>query len=525
VKVDLRKGAAAPEPGKKGAGIDSHLYGPLFVDVQMKGVFKDGKTFVDAEPKHLDPASLCRLYVECRDKPGFSLADFVNEHFNMPHAPRPIELPRADPHQDIRSHIRQLWSDLVRTSGDAGAGSPTSTILPLPHAYVVPGGRFREIYYWDSYFTILGLVEDGRGDLAEGMLKNFAALIDTYGHIPNGNRSYFLNRSQPPFFFKMVECVCGEEVVAGFAAYLPQLEREYAYWMTGEDALAPGEAHAHLVRLPDGSLLNRFWDALDEPREESYRDDVHTAQSSDRPASLVYRDLRAAAESGWDFSSRWFADPARIDTVETTAILPVDLNAILWGLENAIAAGSEHRGDLSGATQFRARAARRAKAIDLYLWSDGLGHYVDYNWQKQDQKSSLNGAVVVPLYFGLASDQKARAVADIVGRELLKKNGLATTLVDSGQQWDFPNGWAPLQWMAVEGLGRYGHDELGREITRRWLALVSRIYLETGKLLEKYNVIETSEGGGGEYPTQDGFGWTNGTFVAMAKRYPDLAGA
>ena len=258
--------------------------------------------------------------------------------------------------------------------------------------------------------------------------------------------------------------------------------------------------------------------------KKSYRDDVHTAQSSDRPASLVYRDLRAAAESGWDFSSRWFADPARIETVETTAILPVDLNAILWGLENAIAAGLEHGGDLSGATQFRARAARRAKAIDLYLWSDGLGHYVDYNWQKQEQKSSLNGAVVVPLYFGLASDQKARAVADIVGTELLKKNGLATTLVDSGQQWDFPNGWAPLQWMAVEGLRRYGHDELGREITRRWLALVSRIYRETGKLLEKYNVIETSEGGGGEYPTQDGFGWTNGTFVAMAKRYPDLAG-
>ena len=271
--------SAVSQPGQDNTGTDPHLYGPLFVDVQMQGVFKDGKTFVDAVPKRLDPPALCRLYLDSRREPGFSLAAFVREHFDLPPDSDARDLRQRLTNVGIRQHIRDLWSQLVRTSGDAGDGEPQGTLLPLPHPYVVPGGRFREIYYWDSYFTIVGLVEDGLTGLAEGMVGNFASLIDAHGHIPNGNRSYFLSRSQPPFFFKMIECVFASDPEAGYAAYLPQLQREYAYWMDGETALEPDEAHAHLVRLPDGSLLNRFWDAQDEPREESYRDDVHTAVS------------------------------------------------------------------------------------------------------------------------------------------------------------------------------------------------------------------------------------------------------
>lgn len=501
------------------------LYGQLFIDVQMQNVLGDGKTFVDALPRRLPPAQLVGLYEQRRHEPGFSLSAFVTEHFVLPRT-----AVAHSPWDAIRERIRGLWPQLVRSTDGEDAPLPgTSTLLPLPHPYVVPGGRFREVYYWDSYFTMLGLVEDGYRPLAEDMLRNFASLINRYGFIPNSNRGYMLSRSQPPFFFKMVQCaapLAGDE--AAYALYLPQLKAEYAYWMEGEVGaevqLPRGEARGHLVHLPDGALLNRYWDDRDHPREESYRDDVLTARMSERPAAQVYRELRAGAESGWDFSSRWCADPLRLDSIETTEILPVDLNSLLWGLECAIAQGCEHAGDTPGAHHHAQRARRRKRAINRYLWSEEQGHYIDYQWVKGQPRAQLTAAALVPLYLGVASDAQAQASAQVAQTRLLTTNGLQTTLLVTGQQWDAPNGWAPLQWMAVQGLLRYGHEELARDIASRWLGAVHRVYLETGRLLEKYDVTEFRPGGGGEYATQDGFGWTNATYVTLRGRFP-LAGA
>jgi len=489
-------------------------YGQLFIDVQLQALFEDGKRFADARPRKLSAAALCALYAQSKDAPGFDLRHFVSEHFELP-APvseSPAAPAATDAPLPISAHIQALWPQLTRPADSAEPAPHPSSLLPLPHAYVVPGGRFREIYYWDSYFTILGLLADGRRDLAEGMVANFAHLIDTLGHVPNGNRSYFLSRSQPPFFSLMVECV-GQQ-----ARYLPQLRREHAYWMAGEQDLAPGEANAHLVRLPDGSLLNRYWDALDLPRDESLRDDVLTAHARpDRPAAEVYRDLRAAAESGWDFSSRWCGErPRCLASTATTALLPIDLNSLLWGLERTIAAV----GDAATAAEFSARAAQRRAAIDRHLWVSELQHFVDHDWQRNQPSPTLTAATVAPLFVGMASQAQADGVARTVRQRLLKPNGLATTLIESGQQWDAPNGWAPLQWMAVIGLRRYGHDALAEDIARRWLGTVARVYAATGRLLEKYNVETDLPGGGGEYATQDGFGWTNGVHQALRRLHP-----
>ena len=497
------------------------MYGQLFIDVQMQDVLSDGKTFVDVLPRCLPPAMLVSLYEQRRHEPGFSLTAFVTEHFVLPQTGV-----ANSPWDAIRERIRGLWPQLVRSTDNEAAPLPgTSTLLPLPHPYVVPGGRFREVYYWDSYFTMLGLVEDGYRPLAEDMLRNFASLIDRYGFIPNSNRSYMLSRSQPPFFFKMVQCAAPlADEGAAYALYLPQLQAEYAYWMEGEVhvevQLPRGEARGHLVHLPDGALLNRYWDACDHPREESYRDDVLTARQSDRPAAQVYRELRAGAESGWDFSSRWCADPQRLDSIETTEILPVDLNSLLWGLEGAIAQGCEHAGDAAGAQHYAQRARRRKLAINRYLWSEEQGHYIDYQWVKQQARPQLTAAALVPLYLGVANDAQAKSSADVAQTQLLTMNGLQTTLLHTGQQWDAPNGWAPLQWMAAQGLLRYGHAALARDIASRWLGAVHRVYLETGRLLEKYDVTAFKPGGGGEYPTQDGFGWTNATYVTLRKCFP-----
>ncbi|PLL88232.1 alpha,alpha-trehalase, partial [Klebsiella pneumoniae] len=174
------------------------------------------------------------------------------------------------------------------------------------------------VYYWDSYFTMLGLAESGHWDKVEDMVANFAAEIDAWGHIPNGNRTYYLSRSQPPFFSFMVSLLATHDGDQVLKTYQPQLEKEYRYWMAGADALAPGSADKRAVRMADGALLNRYWDDSDTPRPESWLDDVKTAKSNpNRPATEIYRDLRSAAASGWDFSSRWMDNPQQLATIRT----------------------------------------------------------------------------------------------------------------------------------------------------------------------------------------------------------------
>jgi alpha,alpha-trehalase len=231
----------------------------------------------------------------------------------------------------------------------------------LPEPYVVPGGRFRELYYWDSYFTMLGLARSGRHDLVEHMVHDFAYLIDTYGHVPNGTRSYYLSRSQPPFFFAMVGLLDAQDPAAAYARYLPELRREYAFWMEGEAGLHG--AHRRVVALPDGAVLNRYWDDADTPREESFREDIDLSRRSGGNARQLYRNVRAAAESGWDFSTRWFADGKTLESIDTTEIVPIDLNSLLFGLEQAIGAGCGRTGDARCVEEFKRRAAARQSAV------------------------------------------------------------------------------------------------------------------------------------------------------------------
>jgi alpha,alpha-trehalase len=356
------------------------------------------------------------------------------------------------------------------------------------------------------------------------MVQDFAYLIDTFGHVPNGARTYYLSRSQPPFFFAMVGLTSADDRPGAFAAYLPQLRREYAFWMEGERGLKPGASHRRVVAMPDGSVLNRFWDDRDTPRDEAYREDAELARASKRPAPQLYRDIRAAAESGWDFGSRWFADGHTRATMDTTEIIPVDLNSLLFALENAIAAGCERHGEADCAREFAGRARARRSAVDRYLWDAHRGAYLDYRWTKKLRVPRLSAATLYPLFVSMASRAQAASVAKTTARDLLKAGGIVTTPVASGQQWDSPNGWAPLQWIAVSGLRDYGQAPLAAAIACRWMANVNEVYGQSGKLVEKYDVVTTGRsGGGGEYPSQDGFGWTNGVMRKLMQLYPESA--
>ena len=483
-------------------------YQELFVAVQAGRVFPDSKIFVDCAPR-MDPQDILDAYRGRSSAAEFDLPRFVHEHFAVEHPPRSRYV--SDPQRSLAEHIDDLWDVLTRQPRQHPV---RSSLLPLPNQYVVPGGRFGEMYYWDSYFTMLGLGASGRLDLMRCMADNFAYLIDTFGHVPNGNRSYYLSRSQPPVFALMTELFEAHGLRPALQ-YLPRLRREHAFWMDGGADLRRGEAHRHCVRMDDGALLNRYWDDRDTPREESWLEDVSTARACDRPAHEVYRELRAGAAAGWDFSSRWCGGDGRLTSIRTTAILPVDLNCFLHKLEEQIAGLGAVGGDEATAARFRRRAADRRQAIDRWMWDEARGAYLDYDWRRGELRELLSAATATPLFVGLASDRQARRVAEVVRAELLEPGGIATTCDVSGEQWDAPNGWAPLQWMALRGLAGYGHHALAHEIAQRWLTTVGSLYQRESKLVEKYVLQPLPDGvhaggGGGEYPLQDGFGWTNG---------------
>jgi len=493
--------------------------GRLFSDVQMAGLFSDSKTFADARPLR-SPAAIRTSYASERAGPSFSLRAFVAANFALPDSGAVAV--HSDTAQSMEAHIRGLWPLLTRPADTTDTSSDRSSLIPLPHPYVVPGGRFREGYYWDSYFTMLGLVRSGRLDLVKDMLDNFAYLVRTVGYIPNGNRTYYLGRSQPPYFAAMVGLYARATDTAQALPYLDALEAEHAFWMDGADRLRPGEAYRRVVRLPDGALLNRYWDDVAVPRPESYRPDATLGRTLPPGArERFYRNVSATAESGWDFSSRWMRDPRDLRTLETTALAPVDLNALLYHAERTIAALRRARnrpGDDAVAARYDAMAAARRHALLAAMWDPTAGWFFDVRWRDGTRvvdRPTL--AAASALYFGVATADQARQVAARLGRDFLKPGGFVTTLIASGQQWDAPNGWPPLQWLAIEGLRRYGHTSLADRARARWLALNRRVYHATGKMTEKYDVVHPTRGaGGGEYPTQDGFGWTNGVALALA---------
>lgn len=511
------------------------LYGSLFEKVQMQQVFPDGKTFVDCVPKR--PVQDIMYDYGMMEGSGLNLQQFVLDNFEVPGQPATAT---ATDTLDIVQHIQALWPVLTRQPDVAIAGS---SLLPLPHPYVVPGGRFREIYYWDSYFTMLGLAQSGQQALIEHMINNFAHLIRTYGHIPNGNRSYYLSRSQPPFFSLMVQLLtqwAPEKKV--YDTYLDAVEKEYLYWMEGDKATAKGTAYKRFVKLPDGSYLNRYFDEKDTPRQESHREDVETAEKAARTQMAAmrfasaadatafqqkamahtYAQLRAGAASGWDFSSRWFANQKDLATIQTTDIIPVDLNCLLYHSEQLLHRMYAAKGNQAKANDYQKWAAEREKAIVQYCYDAELGFFTDYNFQTHKRTGHITAAGLFPFYFFDSSRYASHAqkAAEVVKAQLLAPGGLLTTPVTSGQQWDAPNGWAPLQWMAVQGLHRCGQPALAKVIATRWIALNKEVYKRTGKLMEKYNVVNLQlEAGGGEYPGQDGFGWTNGVLLALMDKY------
>ncbi|MBX3428308.1 MAG: alpha,alpha-trehalase TreF [Hyphomonadaceae bacterium] len=482
----------------------SSVLGELFAAVAVMDIVP-AKDWADANPRR-PVAEIVAAYRNEAPSSATELLGFVNTWFDLPG-----EVTAMCEGATVEAHIEETWAALIRPPLPTRSAD---SFLPLPYASIAPGGRFRECYYWDTYFTLLGLRD--RPEIILAAANNCRWQIERYGFVPNANRTYYLTRSQPPLFFKIVELlasVAGEQVVPN---YLPALIQEHGFWMDGAASLAAVGAHRRVVRLPNGALLNRYWDDSDCPREEAYHPDVELASvAPNRVNTDIHREVRAACESGWDFSSRWLARQGELSSAITSSILPADLNSMLYGLEVFIAAGLARQGDTERAADYDAKAAARREAMCTYLWSEALGAFDDFDWTEGQLRGALSAAVTAPLFFGVSTPEQARATATLVESELLAAGGILTTIEQTGMQWDAPNGWAPMQWFAVEGLSRYGFIALADEIRKRWVRVVEQVFRHTGRLVEKYDVLTMCPGGGGEYALQDGFGWTNGVTKAF----------
>jgi alpha,alpha-trehalase len=484
---------------------------PIFEDVQMAGIFPDSKTFVDCTPNS-EPRELLSIYSEFKGQKDFDLEAFVLDNFTLPKSTPAIE--EMDD-SGFFSHLDNHWDNLVR---DGQEPVPYSTLISLPYQYVVPGGRFREIYYWDSYFTMIGLGVSGRTDLIGSMLDNFAHEVETIGYIPNGNRTYFLGRSQPPFFGAMIYLFAQLTSKEEALKYLPALQKEYDFWMDGEESVTDIDPAFRRVVKAGSFKLNRYYDDVHEPRPESYREDVELAETlSNEEKDQLYLDLRAACESGWDFSARWFAEGNDFTSIRTSQILPVDLNSILYHTEFVLSELYLTAGDDTSSQKYLKKAENRYQAINELFWNEKAQMYQDYLWTDKKHTGRITAASFYPMYFRVAQQNFAEKQTPLLIKELMDDGGILTSIYPSEQQWDEPNGWAPLQWVSYQGLRHYGFDEDAMDIKERWLEINQKVYAQSGKMMEKYNVSDTTLiAGGGEYPTQDGFGWTNGVALGLS---------
>jgi len=402
-------------------------------------------------------------------------------------------------------------------------------LLYLPHPYVVPGGRFNEMYGWDSYFILLGLLRDDQGLAARHMVENFLYEIQHYGTVLNANRSYYLTRSQPPFLTRMILAVFGKtKDRAWLKAALPAAEKHYDFW-TREPHLVPATGLSRYYDFGEGpapEVLSGEKDAQGRTHYERVREyyrthdvpDYEEARFYDAAADallpLFYKGDRSMRESGFDPSNRFGPFSADI-----TSHLPVCLNSLLYQMERDLAQMRRLLGDLAAAGRFEALAEERRARMDRYLWDEAQGLYLDYNFETGQRRAYPFATTFYPLWAGAASPAQAVRVAKNLPL-FEEAHGLLTSTTTSGSQWDAPFGWAPLQLIAAGGLRRTGHEADADRLARKFIALVTRDFERTGTIVEKYNVRRGDSDVAGDIrfgysENPVGFGWTNGAYLEM----------
>ncbi|KAG0441577.1 Trehalase [Dictyocoela muelleri] len=454
---------------------------------------------------------------------GADITYYMPSDFNP--EPNFIKSFKNEKMKKIGRRLNEIWKDLSRRKADLPKES-VSTLFDLPYPFMVPGGRFREFYYWDTYFILEGLLVCDMHVSAVNIVKNFIFILETLGYIPNGTRKYYENRSQPPFFaqmlLKLLDVENGKYNDLILTKGLEMAEKELEFFKKYKSINVKGR---------DGNIhvLNYFDVPTNYPRLESFSEDVKSFKEQKmQTANEFYTNLKSGAESGWDFSSRWLSVETDISTIATTNQIPVDLNAILYRSEIIISGLYDRKKNDKKARYFMKKALKRKEAINQVLWNETEGSWMDYNYKTGkfvDQRFYFSN--ITPLVYGIEPPGSIGAY-DILRKyktELFGyKGGVPASGdgVETGQQWDFPNAWAPHQHMLVELLVNMKEDDMAFHVAKSFFNSVYAGFEANNTFFEKYNVLELGfTGGGGEYAPQDGFGWTNGVILAYMKYFGD----
>lgn len=398
--------------------------------------------------------------------------------------------------REARAYIEAYWKNLERYHP-----KDDESLIGLPNKYLVPAFEeghefdFNEMYYWDSYFMVQGMLDERHKDLVVGILENLLYMFRRYKIIPNASRLYLMGRSQPPFLTSFIWDVFDTYQMdeKWLKRAIETAEEEYrTVWM--------GEAKPNARLVYQG--LSRYYDI-------NYLHDL------------------AEAESGWDMTTRFGR--------KALNFVPADLNALLYKYEMDFARYYRHVNNPRTAAKWEVAARFRAEAMDKLMWSNLRGIYYDYNFAKERRGTVGSLAGFYPLWAGMVDQKRAAQMVKSI-RRFEQRGGLATT---DGQvvqqmvpgalvqgtlptQWAYPNGWAPLQFLIIKGLLRYGYHEDARRIAMKWLRNNLQWFKEHGVFLEKYNVVSPGKPPvKGVYPSQTGFGWTNAVFEYLCREFID----
>jgi alpha,alpha-trehalase len=463
------------------------------------------------------------------------------------------------PPANCKIHVKHLPFVIHRAGEVQAQQIQPPGLLFLENPYVVPGGRFNEMYGWDSYFIIRGLLQAGKLDMARGMVENFFFELEHYGAVLNANRTYYLTRSQPPFLSSMIMAVYEADQSKGrddhkwLATAYRYAERDYQMW-------------THNPHLAGTTGLSRYYDFADGPVPEGLHDEAGyyqdvlkyfvqqgkpsrylveagTVESLPHPeyhlrlckgkvsaddaecsaAKYVslspeyYKGDRSMRESGFDITFRFGPYGA-----DTDHYAPVCLNSLLFKAESDLEKMATLLGNSEAATQWRQRAEKRKSIIQTLLWNAQGGMFFDYEFQQKKISSYEYVTTFYPLWAGIATDAQARAVVKNL-HVFEHEGGLAMSTQETGVQWDYPYGWAPMQLIAVEGLRRYGYNADADRISYKFLSMVLANFERDANIREKYNVATDSSNivvAQGYRGNIIGFGWTNAVFIELLKQLP-----
>nr|ATU82952.1 secreted Trehalase-like protein [Pristhesancus plagipennis] len=521
----------------------SQIYcqGDLLKQIQLSAIYQDSKTFVDKSLRY-DPEQVIENFNKLKSTfsngivPREQLISFVNENFlntsivakwtppDWTAKPSIIKKIKDADYQKFALDLNDIWKMLGRKVHN-DSNPDRESVIYLPNGFIAPGGRFNELYYWDALWVIKGLILCDMVQTAKGIIENFLYLVNVFGHIPNGSRVYYLERSQPPLLTLMVDAYYKATGDFQFIKdNIDIIDREMDYFNSARMIDVTVSGHTY--------KMYRYHAVSSGPRPESFREDYEGAlKLPENDRTNYYIELKSGAESGWDFSSRWYQTEGQNTTllnIRTSTIIPVDLNAILHKCFKLLSEWYNKVGHKVKSQQYRDLATQLQTAIDNVLWNEEDGIWYDYDLMSNSSRKYFYMSNFVPLWtksYKFPRVEISKKIMHYILSYGLTSyvGGSPTSLDNSGQQWDFPNAWPPLQAFLIQGLENIGTMDTSTtafKLASIWVKTNYKGFQKYHLMFEKYDSLAVGKtGGGGEYQGQTGFGWTNGFVLELLNYY------